>query len=118
MTASLAFRTAAILRKAREHLSDPRKWIKGALRHGYTDRVCSIGAVHYAAGYYKSPLCSEYEQDAHSNAMEILGASVPGRNIDIFNDRPRTKHEDVLKVFDKAIENACEVVRKEVGEDK
>ena len=129
MTASLAFKTAKLLREARDYITDRTHWVKGALTadahpnpgvyepwNGYLSeapRVCSLGALGRAANLrdWDHRLPDEV-QTAIDTLKEAMGTEVAN-----FNDADETAHEDVLAAFDLAIEEACKVVREEVESD-
>jgi hypothetical protein len=111
-----------ILRSARDILVKPGVWIKGhmALKNhrisnpDVADQVCSLGAIA-KADLRAKPLSRERLSQERLTAGLILARSLPSlwRSVPSFNDSSDTTLPDVLKVFDKAIENACEAVRKE-----
>jgi hypothetical protein len=104
--------TAEILRTARDLISDPEKWIKGADAlpsrdaDPETDEVdplddralcfCVGGAISRAAGGDSD----EAYEAARAFAQAADNSSYPFT----FNDRESTTHADVLAALDKAIE--------------
>lgn len=99
---------ADILRKAKEHISDPAMWFQC----GYTadlpdddiDRLprkheacCGIGAVLWVA-----------KKLGHSAEVYLHEAAIGRRFLDYvaLNDHPDTTHADVMAVFDEAIKLA------------
>lgn len=100
-----------ILRKARELISDPERWTKGAFarnaqgasvsyRHDAATCFCSVGAVERAA--FKDGV------DDNQPISVALRALYRGKlyaipSIAAFNDRDDTTHGDVLAMFDRAI---------------
>ena len=86
----------AMIARARARISAPQKWVKGTLRsHG---RMCLLGALEpemwTAVGFVE-------------RAMRLEGhrfSSIPH-----FNDHPKTRHADVIKVLDRAyaLAGAC-----------
>lgn len=92
--------TLEILRKAREHISDPGMWFKGAYTaQGWNgifngSPCCAEGAIFWAAGRYEI----EPTHDVIRAVSDACGREVPS-----FNDDPNTTHADVLAAFDRAI---------------
>jgi hypothetical protein len=107
------------LREAREILSDKRAWTKGTLRRLNPDaekelgvpayQYCAIGAINKA----------NHSRAHINNAKRVLAialrtlfprrvrANQPAESRIInFNDGGRTKHEQLLRAFDTAIELA------------
>ena len=95
---------AAVLTKARDLISDERRWCKGYLARGWLDvpvsvqsrfarRFCAIGAVYRAGRELGLPVA-----DACS-ALECQTV----RTIPYWNDARRRTHADVVAAFDAAI---------------
>lgn len=107
------------LREAREILSDKRAWTKGTLRRKNPDagkeldvpvyQYCAVGAINKA----------NHSRAHVNNAKRVLAVALrtlfprkvrendPAESrIIAFNDGGRTKHEQLLKAFDAAIELA------------
>lgn len=114
-----------ILEKGRDRIADPARWFKGAFadrshRPAVPDdvlfadcRVCAWGAINWAA--CGDPYDTGLNGAAASEAYNLLGGAIrsregtkAGRFVSVpgFNDRPTTTHEDILAVFDAAIEKA------------
>lgn len=89
-----------VLKDAREWLSDPEHWCKGSLGSREEGHTCLLGAL-----LTSSRPDTEEEQAAVTVVIKIIRA-LYGRSTLGFNDDPDTKHEDVLKVLDAAIERA------------
>ena len=94
----------AVLTRAREIISDERRWCKGTLARGWLDvpvpihsrfarRFCAIGAIYRAGRDLGLPV-----NDACS-ALE--GQTV--RTIPYWNDGRRRTHAEVIAAFDAAI---------------
>lgn len=92
------------LRKARELISDPKRWTKGDYARTNTGLGvwhdsrearcwCAIGALRLVA--------DEYE--CRSLALSYLKMGTGGVFIDIFNDAPERSHGEVLGAFNNAI---------------
>lgn len=103
-----------VLVGARQLLSDPKKWTKGALARNAKECnlsvdsssaccFCSIGAC---LKIQENPNWlgdgSHWERFMDASCREIVGHE----NIVSYNDNGSTKHEDILKLFDYAIELA------------
>ncbi len=99
-----------LLAKAKEIISDPKHWAKHEFAYdkdGYEVHPdsstaacwCARGAV-YAAN--KSYTGAEVEE-----AFKHLAAVCPlGVLIGFYNDQPERTHDDIMDLFDKAIEHA------------
>ena len=96
---------AAVLTKARDLISDERRWCKGTLARGWLDvpvtiqsrfarRFCAIGAIYRAGRELGLPVA-----DACS-ALEWQTV----RTIPYWNDARRRTHADVVAAFDAAID--------------
>jgi len=95
----------AVLTKARDLISDERRWCKGTLARGWLDvpvpiqsrfarRFCAIGAIYRAGRELGLPVT-----DACS-ALEWQTV----RTIPYWNDARRRTHADVVAAFDAAID--------------
>lgn len=96
-------RAAKVLRAARELLARPSGWIKGRMK-GYngvrsTMAYCSLGALRAAAGDYEF---GPKARDAYYFLTEVVG----NQGIIEFNDSSKTRKQDVLDAFDRAIQYA------------
>lgn len=93
-----------IIKGAREILSDPNRWHKGALENVDRSAMCILGAADKAC---------EGHWDARYIAEDLLEEHLPGGveafkgrklvPIAAFNDDPLTTHEDVLTLLDKTL---------------
>ena len=103
-----------ILVKGKDLISDPERWTKGyAARDKKGIRViamsedavkwCMIGAIRKVVDE------EEYSHELHM-AQVLLRRHLPGnhRLLFEFNDDRATTHEDVMTLFDKAIEEERE----------
>lgn len=120
--------TKEILVKAREMIAEPNRWCKNAftMRQVYVGACNSCGnyvgykyieghSLHDFGIYRWSPsaairyvlLGCEFQQhfDSWRDAMHALDDACPMATISYYNDREKTSHADILKVFDKAIES-------------
>jgi hypothetical protein len=102
-----------ILRTARSRIADEGSWLKGALQDG--DRRCMVAALSVAAGSRNFGYPNRIER----RLARILAAQLPStapllarirvypasRRLMSFNDHARTRHEDVLAVYDRAIDH-------------
>ena len=98
--------TLEVLKKARDLISTPDKWTKGAVardRHGFAVEPyaqmavcwCSVGALERAVGanlnvYYAAFAVLRKQHD---------------ESVVSFNDDPNTTHQDVLDLFDRTIKS-------------
>lgn len=101
---------AEVLRAARAKIEDPSRWLKGRyacddggftiFEHSvYATSWCAVGAV----GAIVSPTSPEWWE-----ATAYLRGQVSSRfcSVQLFNDHEKTTHADVMRVFDRAIEQA------------
>lgn len=102
---------ADILREAKALISDPEKWIKGA--DALADRNDDVTTdALYARDESASCFCAGGAIQRLGNGAVMVHAlhafaGVHGeRFAHIFNDRPSTTHEDVMRTFDLAIAEA------------
>ena len=94
-----------ILTKAKNRISNPNAWMKGAYSNQMDDTYptcwCSFGAVDSVAADLKSDYAT------NRNVLTLLIQSIPDghiRNVINYNDDPETTHTDVMEMFDRAIE--------------
>ena len=104
MSREAAATATAVLTKARDLISDERRWCKGTLARGWLDvpvpiqsrfarRFCAIGAIYRAGrelGLATENACSALEWQTV-------------RTIPYWNDGRRRSHADVIAAFDAAI---------------
>lgn len=102
--------TVEVLMKARELLSDPKRWTQnwcartavGEITDVFSDDAvswCSFGAIRRSAGIDADVGCS---LDAESTLCSALGHSCTARAAE-WNDTTGRTHAEVLAAFDKAI---------------
>ena len=105
-----------VLVGAREILSDPDRWVKGASRVGdrvkgasrVGDKYCAVGACWEAAGLYdRGALLATpgYNEATIALSAVVPVVSYPGYGaIESYNDASDTTHECILAAFDAAID--------------
>jgi hypothetical protein len=94
-----------VLQKSRERIQDPEHWIKGKTKDG--DKYCMIGAVAHFSHENGIPSSVENESLYYLyKGVERATNTFMFPNVAKFNDNPNTKHEQVLKAYDCAIELA------------
>jgi hypothetical protein len=112
-----------LLMDARGRISNPTTWIRGRYQDG--DRHCLVAALSMAAGsrHYKLPNRTE------RRLARLLATQLPqGRPFFMtmvfvsarqwliwFNDNPRTRHEDVMALFDRTIHQLASEVPQHVS---
>lgn len=113
-----------VLKKVRKIIAKPEDWTKGVLarnrHHRHVDvksinasSFCLYGAIHrvmylHNPASYKKSRRIEIVNTAGYLKEQIGKVFKKGRWDPVaFNDSPKTKHEKVLRLLDKAIEN-CE----------
>lgn len=109
--------TKALLKKARKLIAKG-PWVKGSYLNTKTGEFCAVGAL-YAAQYgiakngeYHYAIDMDYTIDCIAQAEHALNIVVRksdntyfrGSSIVAYNDNAQTTLEDVLNIFDKAIE--------------
>lgn len=128
-----AIYTANLLREARTILSDPNVWTKEGLFHDPDDasadtltapKVCAIGGICKAAKLAVYDTDEAYDIPEIQEALERLANCAPlpegGAQsrmlapIYMYNDGPAS-HQDILALFDLAIEDQCKIVREEAA---
>ena len=103
-----------ILMDARSRISERGGWLKGQFRDG--DRHCLVDALSVASGSRSVNLPNRTEKRLARLLVNQLAPKsrfwsrvirpIPARRRLIwFNDDPRTKHEDVMVLFDRTIQN-------------
>lgn len=116
---------ALILRGARTMLADPAAWTKGTSARDaqgldVSDVLspeaacfCAVGAVFKAANYSNRSMEGRVEGAPTYGALRYLKTYVRkytdpifNGEIHLYNDSGTTTHEDVLRMFDYAIEQA------------
>lgn len=109
--------TSEILRAAKAKIDTPEKWCKGEYAtdirgnglHAASPlacKWCSVGAVQ--AITFNKDWGDVVGSTPEAKAVRALHKVVEPRVIHIMNDDPHTTHDDVMRVFDKAI-RTCQV---------
>lgn len=98
--------TAETLRKAKALISDPENWNKdGEWYRGKdpeSDCMCAYGAIMRVTGKFTEwPSKEYYTQPMEAASLELFNDEV----IEV-NDHPDTTHDDIMALFDRAIELA------------
>ena len=106
--------TAKVLKDARHLVEKPERWLRGNLVATMPNGdkcYCALGAINDSA-----PSVSLLDDARTAFTHAISGKTLPSisyvdrltqaQKITSFNDSPRTKHKDVLAMFDKAIAEA------------
>jgi hypothetical protein len=96
--------TRLVLTRAREMIESPERWLQGAWKRPLPDGTmarCAYQAVHDAAVELGMPRAAAFRA-----LMRALGDGRRSalRGLPVFNDRSR--HADVLALFDLALESA------------
>lgn len=90
------------LRAARALIVDPNKWVKHSGRAG--EDYCAITAC----GNVEGVDLESARLDAMWSALkDALPPAWQHRHVYDFNDHPTTTHQDILDLFDRAIEAAA-----------
>jgi|SRR5271166_4560826 len=107
-----------ILTDARNRIASQNTWVKQRFRHG--DQHCLVDALSLASGSRSVDQPNRTERRLAQVLAKQLSpgyrcwmriALTPARQRLIrFNDRPRTSHEDVMALFDRAICNLTTTV--------
>lgn len=103
----------ALLMDARSRILCRASWVQGCLQEG--NRRCLIGALSLACGSRSFVIPNKTEQrlarliatQIPPNAPFVLRLElIPARRrLMWFNDAPSTRHEDVMKLFDRSIQS-------------
>jgi hypothetical protein len=101
-----------VLKKAKEKLSDPDKWVKDSEYVTNDGCMCAMGAVYQSLdpdARDQRDLSSEKERIAQIVEGKLDYAAAEHTDylmscVIFFNDFGGTTHEDLMKVFDIAIE--------------
>jgi hypothetical protein len=103
-----------ILMDTRNRVSNQRKWVKGSFRDG--DRHCLVGALSLACGSRSLAIPNRKERRLARMLANQLPSHAPfctrirlisaRQRLMWFNDDPRTCHQDVIALFDRAIDHA------------
>src|SRR6266487_876088 len=105
----------AILMDARDRIADPSRWLKHGFQNG--DRHCLVAALSLACGSHSFDNPNETER----RLTKFLAKQMPlNRGISkwvavvrsrsglmMFNDHRRTRHDDVVTLFDRAIDHVA-----------
>jgi len=108
-----AFGDIQILMDARSHISSKGDWVKGCFRNCH--RHCLVAALSVVAGSPNFNTPNRVER----RLAGLLAAQLPSgsafwarmrfftarQRLMWFNDDPRTKHEDVMALFDRAVDH-------------
>lgn len=111
MRGAVSAETAAILRRARERISDPARWCKGAFSSNAMGQRCVDGPTASGARAWcasGSVLAEHADNVGGEMALTALRHQVrrsTGLRITIaaYNDDPSTTHADILALYDRAI---------------
>ena len=87
-----------LILKARDLLSDPKKWFKGDYVCRRTGAVCIMGALG-ARDDNNRPAIVEAAIDRIDALIKL---DEPNVGVPFFNDRATTKHSDILALLDRA----------------
>jgi len=101
----------AILVEARSRISDHKLWMKGTFADG--ERHCLLGALSLACASRSFSFPNRDERRlARMLALQLplkapllskLWLLPARRRLMLYNDDPRTRHDDVLSLFERAI---------------
>jgi hypothetical protein len=103
----------AILMNARSRISDRSRWVQNRFQEG--DGHCLVAALSLACGSpnFDNPNGTEHRLIKHLAKQMSLGRDIsrwvafvsPRRGLMMFNDHRRTRHDDVMGLFDRAIDH-------------
>lgn len=98
------------LEEARDLISQPEKWTKGAMvRGGFgtSTQYCAVGAIRRVSFHGESEWMPTF-----SDAYYYLRRALPDwyrsrrQSVEEYNDAKLRKHKDIMALYDKAIELA------------
>ncbi len=92
--------TAAVLREARALIENPEDWTKGA--YHANGCWCAVGAVMEVTNEWELHRAAT---EALDNARRVQKSkyNAPRERVIAYNDNSKTKHHNVLALFDRAI---------------
>ena len=100
---------------ARSRIADPSRWLKHGFQDG--DRHCLVAALSLACGSPTFDSPNETEQRlAKQLAKQVplnrgfgkwVAIVTPRNGLMMFNDHRRTRHDDVMGLFDRAIDHVA-----------
>jgi hypothetical protein len=109
----LPFGDLEILRTARNRIANKGRWMKCGFQNG--DRLCLVAALSVAAGSANFDNPNRIERRLARILVARLPPTAPlltrfrvypvRRRLMRFNDHRRTRHEDVLALYDRAIDH-------------
>ena len=109
------FGDAAILMDARRRVADPSRWLKHGFQDG--DRHCLVAALSLACDSprFDNPNETERRLAKHLAKQMPLGRDIsrwvafvsPRHGLMAFNHHRRTRHDDVMALFDRTIEHVA-----------
>jgi hypothetical protein len=102
-----------ILAAARAKIEKPEHWTQGffardkdkkpAIPHGSTATCwCALGALRNVASHHH--VIATPARRLAGDSLQLASRSYFNMSVGDFNDHPKTRHEDVLVLFDMAIE--------------
>lgn len=100
----------AVLKAVRELISDKKNWMKGEFKEEVTEkgapyfRYCSVGALQEIDGPAQEAATRELAKTILREYPEMGYPDDAEDTIITWNDGGSTKHENVIKMFDKTIE--------------
>ena len=105
----------AILMDARSRIADPSRWMQNGFQDG--DRHCLVAALSLACGSpsFDNPNETERRLAKHLAKQMPLSRGFskwvafvsPRHGLMMFNDHRRTRHDDVMGLFDRAIDHVA-----------
>lgn len=95
-----------ILVKAREILSDPQRWRKNRYSDRQKQTFCSVGAIRMAATGSPWKNGTQNAGVAYNILQDKVKENYGEQRVYTWNDKPEREHDEVLAMFDKAIDEA------------
>lgn len=109
-------RAVDVLIRAKELISNPNAWIKGAYCNNEQTQFCAHGAIRAASNEAPQVVSYPIPKDTPSSRAAAYFTAAAGEYLERFNDyekmswkssaRKTTTHADVMAVFDMAIADA------------
>ncbi len=96
----------AILKEARKGIAQKRKWCKGMLESYHTNPArCALGWINIASCVIQRRLNLQdnFADGVTDHVIGCLPITLKCRTIPGYNDRSRTRHKDIVALFDMAI---------------
>lgn len=90
-----------VLRRARQIITPPERWAQG--NGDWAGGYCSMAAIYRAAREFGVPTRLAFKAEKRLRRLIGRRKAVLGMVVETWNDAPERTHEEVLRLFDRAI---------------